>query len=202
MSPSRTANPAPRRALRKADDAGIHPATTRPAPLSPVAGVSELIPGASPAIPDPASAGQKATADAVTPEKSKNSKASGGKPRALEPAADKKPGPAKAAAAKPTETKSAAATKSSADATASAEKKSPGATKSTGAIWDNRFHGNTSDVLRAQHTTNDLLRGAEGVMEVKVPKRLRKAVRLEAESHGLTVDQVVTRLLADWIESA
>jgi hypothetical protein len=195
MSPSRTVNPAPRRALRKADDAGVHPATTRPAPLSPVVGVGELTPVASPVVPDAAAEGG-ATADAAKAEKSKNGKASAGKPRGLESAADKKPGSAKPAAAKP-----AAATRASGDAPTPAAKKASGAARSTGAAWDNRFHGNTSDVLRAQHTTNDLLRGAEGILEVKVPKRLRKAVRLEAESRGLTIDKVVTRLLADWIES-
>jgi hypothetical protein len=183
-------NPAPRRALRKADDADVHPATTRPAPLSPVAGVGELTPTASPVVPD-ASPQQNATTDAASTEKSKSGKASAGKARALESAADKKPGSAKPAAPN----------KASGDAPVTAAKKASGATKSTVAVWDNRFHGNTSDVLRAQQTTHDLLRGAEGILEVKVPKRLRRAVRLEAENRGLTVDKVVIRLLADWIES-
>lgn len=180
MSPSRTANPAPRRALRKADDAGIHPATTRPVPLVPVAGP------AAPVSRDAVEEGHGTpTEPGTTPvgdsgnEKPKKRKGSSG--RTDQDRSDR--GGRPAGQDHPTADQRA------------------GTTTKKSAAWDKRFHGNTSDVLRAQRTTNDLLLGAEGVMEVRVPKRLRKAARLEAESRGLTIDKVVTRLLADWIES-
>lgn len=169
MSPARAANPAPRRALRKADDAGIHPATTRSVPLAPVA-VSEAD---APAPAEVEKQGPGRAPAEPTPEKSKKHKAS-----------DEQP------------------TKLSGQGRSAGTQQAPGgATVSGPAVWDKRFHGNTADVLRARRTTHDLLLGAEGVLEVKVPKRLRKAARLEAETHGLTIDQVVTRLLADWLES-
>jgi hypothetical protein len=57
-------------------------------------------------------------------------------------------------------------------------------------------------VLRAKSTTHDLLRGPEATLEVRIPKRpAQGGPGRRAEGHDTSVDQIVTRLLADWLES-
>ena len=44
-----------------------------------------------------------------------------------------------------------------------------------------------------------MLSGAHATLEVEIPKKLRKAVRKEAKRRDLSIDQVVTDLLAEWL---
>lgn len=65
-----------------------------------------------------------------------------------------------------------------------------------------KFQGATSDVLRKDKPEQDLLLGKQVTLEVKVPKRLRKAATAQAERHGTTLDNVVTGLLAGWVDGS
>lgn len=78
-------------------------------------------------------------------------------------------------------------------------KKGKAAKRSTG----RKFQGATSDVLRhPEPRERDILLGKQVTLQVQVPKRLRKAARAQAERQGTTIDEVVTGLLAGWVDGS
>lgn len=123
MSPTRNPNPTPRRALGKAPDATVHPATARP----------------------------------------------------LEPAVAVVPA-------------------------------SPAPARGTGRTRTSRkkaFRGATSDVLRpVADPARELVSGKVVRLQVQIPKRLRKAALAQAERTGTPLDDVVTGLLAGWVDGS
>lgn len=65
------------------------------------------------------------------------------------------------------------------------------------------FQGATSDVMRhPEPRERDVLLGKQADLTVRIPKRLRKAARAQAERRGTTVDDVVTGLLAGWVDGS
>lgn len=66
-----------------------------------------------------------------------------------------------------------------------------------------KFRGATSDVLRhPEPRERDILLGKQVSLQVQVPKRLRKAARAQAQRQGTTIDEVVTGLLAGWVDGS
>lgn len=169
--------PAPRPALRKAADAEHHPAAgpstgSHPA-QDPAADPAELTaPGTAPARPS----GQQQSAAATAFWDALQSDAAAALAR------NGSGGAGRADSADPTDDKPKQKSKK-----ASAKKK---------------FQGATSDVLRKDKPEHDLLLGKQVTLEVKVPKRLRKAATAQAERHGTSLDNVVTGLLAGWVDGS
>jgi type IV secretory pathway VirB10-like protein len=65
------------------------------------------------------------------------------------------------------------------------------------------FQGATSDVMRhPEPRDRDVLMGKQADLTVRIPKRLRTAARAQAERRGTTVDDVVTGLLAGWVDGS
>lgn len=184
--------PAPRPALRKAADAEHHPAAG-PSVGPEVAedlgsGAPEVeASDAAPARPSgqPQSAAATAFWDALQSDAAaalqRNGAATGTDVAAGEPSdgSQERP-PRKSGAKKPPSQKSSG--------------KKPSAKK--------KFQGATSDVLRKDKPEQDLLLGKQVSLEVRVPKRLRKAATAQAERHGTTLDNVVTGLLAGWVDGS
>ncbi len=166
--------PAPRPALRKADDAEHHPAAG-PSTVSHVAAAPEPAPAeAEPARPSGPAQSAAATAfwDALQSDAAAALQRNGGSGNG---------GSGKGDAGGKAKGKKASG------------KKPP--TKK-------KFQGATSDVLRKDRPEQDLLMGKQVTLEVKVPKRLRKAATAQAERHGTTLDNVVTGLLAGWVDGS
>lgn len=203
-------NPTPRPALRKAEDATVHPAAPRPArarrtPESSSAAASgpTSIAGSAPAVgePTPSSAGAPVTiadtnkaADAAAARRARKAKAV--------------PAAAPEAAAKPkskrrkfsgstsdhlrvpdtefAEQPSAAGSKPSAKPHATNPSR-PSKPKTTG------------EAAGPAKVGRELMTGKTVELEVLVPKKLRKAARDEAKRRGLDLDAVTTDLLFAWL---
>ena len=182
-------NPTPRPALRKADDAGIHPAAPKPA-RTPRTRTAAAAP--APAA-DEAAPARTAKAPAKAPARS------AAKPVAVADVADATEAPA--APAKPR-----------------TKHRGAGPAKPTDRPKGKRaFQGTTSDHLRRTDApatphdelhdakpkkrakADDLMSGGTTTLKVTVPKKLRKAAAKEAKRRGLDVDAVVADLLHAWL---
>jgi hypothetical protein len=179
-------NPTPRPALRKADDAGIHPAAPKPA-RSPrtraVAPASEPDAAAAPA--------RTAKAPAKAPVKAP------AKAPAATPVEAAAPAPAKARSkhrgagpAKPTDRPKG---KRAFQGTTSDHLRRTDAP----ATPHDELHG--VKPAKAKKKADDLMSGSTGTLKVTVPKKLRKAAEKEAKRRGLDVDAVVADLLHAWL---
>jgi hypothetical protein len=195
-------NPTPRPALRKAADAGIHPAAPRPA-RSPRARTV-----APTAIPEPAAAPETEpiTVEPVAVE-----------PVAVEPVATtaaplKPPKKRHPEAAKPPRSTRRKFSGSTSDSLRVPEV--PEVTSSQRSALDHLFENDAvatrPKAKAAKDETQkpkqpkaskpvDLMSGKLVELEAKVPKALRKAARDEAMKRGLDVDTVVTDLLHAWL---
>lgn len=199
--------PAPRPALRKAADAGHHPAAgpsvSPPVAEDPVPEAPEVEPSDSaPARPPGPTHSAAATAfwDALqsdaaaalqrngTAAAKDGSAGADGEPRS----GSSEELATKSSAKKPSEPKKPSAKKHPEPKRSSAKKSSA----------KKKFQGATSDVLRKDRPEQDLLLGKQANLEVRVPKRLRKAATAQAERHGTTLDNVVTGLLAGWVDGS
>lgn len=169
-------NPTPRPALRKAEDADVHPAAPKPArsPRPPRQAAPRTT---APAAPEPAPAPAPApapTATAAAPAETKPRK----KRRYETP-------PAVPVAVKKRARKDFAGTTSDhlrpADAPTAAH---------------DELHDRAG---KKQKKAADLMGGGTGKLTVVVPKRLRKAAEKEAARRGLDVDAVVADLLHAWL---
>jgi hypothetical protein len=164
-------NPTPRPALRKADDAEVHPAAPRPA-RSPR---RAAVPAPSPAPAPEAAAAPAAEEPAPRPAAPKTK----AKRRYETP-------PAVPVAVKKRARKDFAGTTSDhlrpADAPTAA-------------------HDELHDAKKPKKgkKADDLMSGGTGKLTVVVPKKLRKAAEKEAARRGLDVDAVVADLLHAWL---
>ncbi|MCA0330797.1 MAG: hypothetical protein LCI03_12955 [Actinobacteria bacterium] len=185
-------NPTPRPALRKADDAGIHPAAPKPARTP----RTRTAAAASATAADEAAPARTAKAPAKAPVKAPARSAA--KPVAV---ADVAEAEAPAAPAKPR-----------------TKHRGAGPAKPTDRPKGKRaFQGTTSDHLRRTDApatphdelhdakpkkrakADDLMSGGTTTLKVTVPKKLRKAAAKEAKRRGLDVDAVVADLLHAWL---
>ncbi len=173
-------NPTPRPALRKAEDATVHPAAPRPA-RAPSRRSSAGAPAPVAAVPaEPEPVAVPADGAAPTPPRSTRSRArkfQGSTSDHLRvPEAETAPAPARRRAAKP---KDSGPTAASATGAATAPTASP--------------------ARPARVAAPDLMSGKTIELEVHVPKKLRKAAKAEAKARGLDLDAVVTELLHGWV---
>jgi len=184
-------NPTPRPALRKADDADVHPAAPSPA-RSP----------RSPRTPRSATEGPRPTGTART----------GPRPSRADAVTDTDTGAATGSGSatvsvmpEPGEKQAQRRAKASAVAAAEAAAAAPEVTP-VKARRTRKFSGATSDHLRVTEPTRpvvapgaELLTGKSAELEVIVPKALKKAARAEAKKRGLDLDTVVIDLLHAWL---
>ncbi len=187
-------NPTPRPALRKAADAGIHPAAPRPA-RSPRARTV-----APAAIPEPTATPES---ESVTVE-----------PAAAAPAPLTPPKKRQVDAAKPVRATKRKFSGSTSDHLRVPEV--PEVTSSQRSALDHLFEndadtakptakgkGAKADAPKAKAPKApkpvDLMGGKLVDLEARVPKTMRKAARDEAKKRGLDVDTVVTDLLFAWL---
>jgi hypothetical protein len=179
-------NPTPRPALRKADDAGIHPAAPKPArsprtrtaaPASPAADAS----APARAAKAPAKAPAKTASKEPVPAPVEAAAAPAANPRSKHRGA----GPAKPTD-RPKGTRAFQGTTSDhlrrTDAPATPH---------------DELHGDKP--AKAKKKADDLMSGGTGTLKVTVPKKLRKAAEKEAKRRGLDVDAVVADLLHAWL---
>jgi hypothetical protein len=191
-------NPTPRPALRKAEDADVHPAAPRPtrSPRSRTTSRSdapsaEAAPAAVTAVP--------------TPDEKPVAKKAPAKPRSAGPAVSSKRRARKFSGSTSDHMRVADAPETPEPvAVAATPKKS--ATRSVKAAI---VEPTTNETATAEPTppatkvkpTVDaaLLKGKSVELEVHVPKNLRKAARAEAKKRGLDIDTVVIDLLHAWL---
>lgn len=169
-------NPTPRPALRKADDADVHPAAPRPA-RSPrsrtTTRAAEPSAAASvAAVPDPE--------QATTAEPTK----APAKPRGV-------------AATTPGKSRKRKFSGSTSDHMRVAEAPEP--TSEAAAVETVAPAPKTKPAKVSPPPTPALLTGKSVELEVHVPKALRKAARAEAKKRGLDIDTVVVDLLHAWL---
>jgi hypothetical protein len=185
-------NPTPRPALRKADDADVHPA----APISARSPRSARTPRSATEGPRPTGAartspGPARAAVATETESDAAATGSGSATVSMMPEAGEKQAQRRA--------------KASAVAAAEAAAATPEAPP-TKAPRTRKFSGATSDHLRVTEPARavvapaaELLKGKSAELEVRVPKALKKAARAEAKKRGLDLDTVVIDLLHAWL---
>jgi hypothetical protein len=207
-------NPTPRPALRKADDADVHPAAPRPArsARSAAEAGAEPVPSPRPSPERPAAAKSAAS----------TSKSAAGSKSAAPASSPAKGGSSTGAAATPQPRPRSATT----SATKSARARGPRPVAPVPPVAEKkprRFSGSTSDHLRPEvegepvptpkhgkakdakkHSASstkgsDLMKGKSTELDVEVPKALRKAARARAKAKGLDLDTVVIDLLHDWV---
>ncbi|CAB4926566.1 unannotated protein [freshwater metagenome] len=170
-------NPTPRPALNKAEDASIHPATSRPnhadaKPADPS--------GSTPAAERPQQPTKPRNARAASTRKpAAPARKFGGSTSDHLRVPDQPADPSAEAEVPATPTPTPTPT----------PKKKPAApTQATKASQ-----------TRAAKPPVDLMGGKMTTLEVVVPKRLRKAAKAEAKARGLDVDAVVSELLHAWL---
>jgi hypothetical protein len=179
-------NPAPRPALRKAEDSSVHPAApVRPSrtrsraaavPAQPTSSPVEA-PPTGPTGPDvvSADAGSTARQDKPRQDRKREDKT---RPRAAKASKDRAFSGATSDHLRPDAVAAAAET-----AAGKKIKQPQPPTKRKKQAW----------------TDVDLMRGKTVALDVQVPKRLRKAARDEAKRRGLDLDAVTTELLHRWL---
>jgi len=180
-------NPTPRPALRKADDADVHPAAPRP-PRPPrtrsTAVTVAPVPEPSP-VPVPEDVPVEAvTAAATTP--------AGMAPAPLKPAKKRHADPGRA-----TKPRKRMFSGSTSDHLRVPDV--PEVTSSQRAALDHLFESEQPGKKAKAPKPVDLMGGKVVDLEASVPKNLRKAARDEARERGLDVDTVVTDLLHAWL---
>jgi hypothetical protein len=179
-------NPTPRPALRKADDAGIHPAAPKPARTP----RTRTAAAASAPAADEAAPARMAKAPAKAPARS------AAKPVAVADAAEAPAAPAKprtkhrgAGPAKPTDRPKG---KRAFQGTTSDHLRRTDAPATP--------HDELHDAKpKKRAKADDLMSGGTTTLKVTVPKKLRKAAAKEAKRRGLDVDAVVADLLHAWL---
>jgi hypothetical protein len=163
-------NPAPRPALRKAEDSSVHPA----APVRPARTRSSARAVPTQAADDAAPTRARSSATAA-PASASTVSAAPGTSSATKPR--RKAGKARAFSGATSDHLRPEAVVAAAEASARKAKKK-----------------------KAQAFTDvDLMRGKTVDLEAQVPKRLRKAARDEAKRRGLDLDAVTTELLHRWL---
>ena len=192
-------NPTPRPALRKAQDAEVHPAAPRPARSARSAGAEPVVSPRSPAQAISAATRTSAAAPGSAP---KSRSASSPAPTA------------KAASSAPKGSPTTTARGSTTPKTAATRRPRPVASVSpVGDDGPRKFSGSTSDHLRPEVENEpdasapapkatrkpDLMKGKTAELDVRVPKALRKAARARAKAEGLDLDTVVIDLLHEWV---
>jgi hypothetical protein len=179
-------NPAPRPALRKAEDSSVHPAApVRPSrtrsratavPAQPTSPVEAPPTGTTAAAADAGSAPRQ---DKARQDKARQDKGREGKPRPKAAKASKE----RAFSGATSDHLRPDAVAAAAETAAGKKSKPQPPTKRTKRAW----------------TDVDLMRGKTVELDVQVPKRLRKAARDEAKRRGLDLDAVTTELLHRWL---
>jgi len=178
-------NPTPRPALRKAEDADVHPAAPRPtrSPRSRTtsrtdAPSAEATPAAVTAVP----------ASRETPA----AKKAPAKPRAASPTTSSKRRQRKFSGSTSDHMRVAETVDAVAVSAHEQQEKSSAPVTETSAA--------SPSTLGAATTPGaELLKGKTVELEVHVPKALRKAARTEAKQRGLDLDTVVIDLLHAWL---
>jgi hypothetical protein len=173
-------NPSPRPALRKAEDATVHPAAPRPARAT--RAPRPAVPAQAPAEPAPRTiADTNREANAAAAERARKAK---GKPAAA-PAAPAAKAPRK-------------------------KRKFSGSTSDHMRVPDTEFRehpkhkGERKAASKAKPSPtkakpDDLMSGKVVDLGARVPKKLRTAARAEAKRRGLDLDAVTTELLHEWL---
>ncbi len=189
-------NPSPRPALRKAEDAEVHPAAPRPV-RSPRARKTAASPGPVTSVPGPAAPAaaladpSPAAAAALDPLMTPPAKAPGKRKRAFSgstsdhmrmPEAETPPEPAHAPRSKAAKKPAAVAAPEPPRAAEVPADATTAATAGAKARADERLMG-----------------GKTVTVELRLPKKLRKAASAEAKARGLDVDAVVADLLYAWV---
>jgi hypothetical protein len=191
-------NPTPRPALRKAEDADIHPAAPRPARSTRSRTTSrsdapsaEAAPAAVTAVP--------------TSEEKPVAKKAPAKPRSAGPAVPAKRRTRKFSGSTSDHMRVADAPETAEPvAVAATPKKSTPRVAKTATVEptasETATPGPTPPATKAKPTVDaSLLKGKSVELEVHVPKNLRKAARAEAKKRGLDIDTVVIDLLHAWL---
>lgn len=169
-------NPAPRPALRKADDAGVHPAAPRPARSPRAVRTSSTSPATA---PEPAPAAEPA---AVARPGKPDKPGKPGKPDAKGGKRKRKFGGATSDHLRVDPEPVPEGVASGTDAAAVGSQKR----KPAGAGPGSRDHG-------------DLMKGKQVDLGVKVPKALRSAAKDRAKAEGLDLPTVVIEALHAWV---
>jgi hypothetical protein len=184
-------NPAPRPALRKAEDASVHPAAPARSARAAARTADE-----EPARVAPVRRSRSAARPATVAEPTPSAAAEAGEQKAEPRRKDR--GEVRTDRGR-----------------GSRAGKAPASTEKQRGRGSRAFAGATSDHLRPEAvaaaadtarkknkqpwTDVDLMRGKTVDLEVRVPKRLRKAAKDEAKRRGLDLDAVTTELLHRWL---
>jgi hypothetical protein len=192
-------NPSPRPALRKAEDAAIHPAAPRPARAAraPKPAPTAVEPAAaSPAVPAPRTIADT-NRDAVAAAEKRARKAKG-KGRDRDTAAAE-PAPAAGKAGR----KKGKFSGSTSDhlrvqGTEFLEHPAPTKGRRKGAVAPAGTPAAPTTAPRAGKA-KELMSGKVVDLGARVPKKLRAAAREEAKRRGLDIDAVTTELLYEWL---
>ncbi len=168
-------NPAPRPALRKAEDSTVHPAA----------------PARSPRAVQPRRRQEPTAAQAPRATKA---------PRPSRAEAEVAAPPTGGTSGRAGTTKKAATKAATKQGGGRTDRAFSGATsdhlRPAAAAVD---ADQTARRRRKAYTDVDLMRGKTVALDVSVPKRLRKAARTEAKRRGLDLDAVTTELLHRWL---
>lgn len=211
-------NPTPRPALRKAEDATVHPAAPRPARSAratrPDTAAAPVEPPA--AVPVPAAVPAEAPAPAKAAPRNPTKAAKVTRPRPVSPAAhsgggkrkrkfggstsdhlrvDPETAPETSAGRKDPKGSKAAKPGAAGRAAAAA----PAVVPAAEAPATSARPAKPSRKRARLATRDDLMQGKSVELDVEVPKALRKAARDRAKAEGLDVSTVVIDLLHGWV---
>ena len=199
-------NPTPRPALRKADDADVHPAAPRPtrSPRSRTsprsdAPSTETAPAAVAALPSPDDkpAEKPVETSAEKPAERPAAKKAPAKPRSAAPATPSKRRERKFSG-NTSDHMRVAETVEAVEVTPPQKPKAPKAPAPVAVPAPPVPAAAPAPKVVASPDAS-LLKGKTVELEVHVPKALRKAARAEAKKRGLDIDTVVIDLLHAWL---